>query len=963
MSSIDPVAPGASLLHYRLIDRIGSTVWSAEDTRTSGKLVAVKILTRQLPKDSSRRESLIRDVRLGAALYHSFLVNILEIADAGDVLLMAMELVEGQPLSRLAKTKPADRTEFFRIAWQLADVVKLLHVRELTHLNINGDSVMVSSTGKVRLGGLNVNNLLKRDSQAVFQQRAGDARSVAYMSPEQIGGETVTPSADIWSIGVVLYELATGKLPFTGANATELAQKIIEGQPASPKAARPDIDPQVLSVMGRCLFKDPYRRHKDAKTLMEEIAKVDPDAAKFAQELAKSGVVTAAAQSTTRDALLFVADVANYDELAHGDPNVATKAAARMQQILGESVYLFDGAVVDPFGKRMIAELPSVQNAVEAARKGEFDFSPAQQEGDPLQVRMLLHAGNVTVTDTGISGDTVDRAMEVLNELPPLKLFLTEEFEKRGRGAIRMRDAGARAGLKLYNIIEPEPDPVVELPPEETTAEVEALEAEAAAADALYYAAQARQRRNRMFGAIAIGLIVVLAIGFMIFRSKPQENAPVVAKGPAPLPPATAATPRKVHVTITPGDPTLEERAKTLSLAAAGILGSWPEVRVTDSTGADVTPFAAVLRNGAAGPEIVTGKDAPVPAPDATSAIAKVLQSVATGLKLPAREAAVPAAYESYAAAVSANATKDAAKTEAAIRAAMTADPKFLAAQLFAVQFFTEQGKEKDAVEAARQVFALDPTNIPAARRLARASLMEGNLADSFAAYDAIQHRERNDAEALNVFARYAVAAGDVDKFRAALARLRKVPGTQTLSHEPDLLVAAGKIDEADEKYVDIELSVPRNPALALKIGRISVLRHAMPIADIELQKLQELDPNYGYHILKAYMVAQPESKDAAAIARAKADANAELKLARAASTAGDDYWTSVAEVAAMLADDNAIFSALETAAARKEPTASYVLAHPLFSYLRNDARFEKMRATLQAEQDEIRAALAKVAL
>ena len=567
---------------------------------------------------------------------------------------------------------------------------------------------------------------------------------------------------------------------------------------------------------------------------------------------------------------------------------------------------------------------------------------------------MLLHAGNVTVTDTGISGDAVDRAMEVLNELPPMKLFLSEEFQKRGRGAIRMRDAGARGGMKLYNIIEPEPDPVVELLPEETTAEVEALEAEAAVADAAYYAAQKKQRRNRMLGAIAVGLIAVLAVGFMIFRPKPQENAPVVVKGPAPLPPATAATPRKVHVTITPSDPTLEDRAKALSLAVSGILGSWREVRVTDSASADVTPFAAVLRNGAAGPEIVTGKDAPVPAPDATSAISKVLQSIATGLKLPARQAAVPAAYDSYTEAVAANAANDVPKTDAAIRAATKADPSFLAAQLFAVQFFTAQGKEKDAVESARQVFALDPSNVTAARRLARASLMEGNLADSFAAYDAIQQRDRNDAEALNVFARYAVAAGDDEKFRAALTRLRKLPPAQPASHEPDLLAAAGKLDAAGDKYYDVEANVPRNPALSLKIGRIAVLRHAMPIADIELQKLQELDPNYGYHILKAYIAAQ---------SRVKADADAELKLARAASTPGDDYWTSGAEIAALLADEKTVFTALETAAARKEPTASYVLSHPLFGYLRNDPRFEKLRATLQTEQDEIRAALAKVAL
>ena len=81
MSAVDPIAPGAALLHFRLRERASGSVWKAEDTR-SGKQVALKILARQLPRDAAKRETLIREVRQGAALYHSFLVNIIEIATA-----------------------------------------------------------------------------------------------------------------------------------------------------------------------------------------------------------------------------------------------------------------------------------------------------------------------------------------------------------------------------------------------------------------------------------------------------------------------------------------------------------------------------------------------------------------------------------------------------------------------------------------------------------------------------------------------------------------------------------------------------------------------------------------------------------------------------------------------------------------------------------------------------------------
>jgi hypothetical protein len=953
MSAIDPVAPGATLLHYRLGDRIGSTVWSAEDTR-SGKMVAVKILTRQLPKDASRREPLIRDVRQAAALYHSFLVNILEIVDSGDVLLMAMELVDAQPLSRYAKSKAVDRTEFFLIAYQLVDVVKFLHLRELTHLNITGDSVMITASGQVRLGGLNVNNLLKRDAQTMFQQRAGDTRSVAYMPPEQISGEAVTRQADIWSLGVTLYELATSKLPFTASNAAELAQRIIEGQPASPKAARPDIDPQVLSVMGRCLFKDPFKRHKDAKALLEEIIKVDPESQRVASELAKSGAVPAASQAVARDALLFIADIENYDALAAEDPSIATKASARMQQILGESVYLFDGVVVDPFGRRMVAELPTIDQAVEAARKGQFDFSPEMQEGDPLQVRMLLHAGNVTIKDGEISGEAMDRAVEVLEELPPLRLFLSEDFLKRGRGTLRLRDGGARAGMKLYNIVEPEPEPPPPPEPQETTAELADAAAQEHAAEIAAFRAKQQRKQRKMLLAVVCSLVAILGGLFVVLQRKDPEVVRPATTKRAELPPAAAATPRSVYLHIDGADPALADRATRISLATAAILATYPEVRISDKAGASVTSFTATLRNGAAGPEIVAGHDAPAPAPDDATAIDRVLRAIGTELKLPARNAAVPAVYASLADAATANAAHDSAKTDAAIRAAVKADPAFLPAQLFAMSFFDAQGKEKDAIEAAKQVFALDPNNIVAARRLAHAGLADGDIAAAFTAYAAVMKHDKADAETLNTFARYAVSADDDVKFRAALARLRNVAPAQVAAHEADVLVAAGKMSAAVDHYYEDETLAPRNAAVALKIGRISVLLHGLPIAELELKKLEDVDRAYGYHLLKAYIAAQNG---------AKTEAQAELKEAQVASKPGDDYWTSVAEIGAMTGDAHGVLAALENAAAKKEPTASYILSNPLFRFLENDPAFSKIRQALMADQAEIRLALGNVPL
>ena len=149
-------------------------------------------------------------------------------------------------------------------------------------------------------------------------------------------------------------------------------------------------------------------------------------------------------------------------------------------------------------------------------------------------------------------------------------------------------------------------------------------------------------------------------------------------------------------------------------------------------------------------------------------------------------------------------------------------------------------------------------------------------------------------------------------------------------------------------------MNAPNNAALALKIGRIAVLRHTPDIAKLEADKLQKADPTYGYHLLMAYIAAGQN---------ARGDAEAQLKEAIKGSHPGDDYWTSAAEVYAMMGDAKNVVSSLESAGNRREPTISYVLADPLFSFLASDAKFQAVRSTLTARQDEIRAALAQIAM
>jgi hypothetical protein len=576
-------------------------------------------------------------------------------------------------------------------------------------------------------------------------------------------------------------------------------------------------------------------------------------------------------------------------------------------------------------------------------------------------VRLLLHAGEVETRDGALAGAGIDRAADVLPHLPPLKLFLTEDFAKMmPRGSTtRVKDFGARGGVKLFTIQPPEPA-THETTTEPSTAKIEAEEAAELAAEEAALAAQKKRKRALAIGGISasVAALIIAAVVVPMLRKPKAQPAAVTSTVPAAPSQATATTPRKIVLQpfkVEAADPALAQRSDAIRIASLEALRAFPEVRIADAPASDATPFSASIRAGAAGPEIVPadgdGRIGIAAAlPDVGSGVQAIVGYVAQELKLPPRAASVEA-YNGFADAVTAMNANDDAKTDAALRAAIKADPNFLAAQSLAMRFYEKKGHDADALAAARQVAALEPGNVNAARYVARASLKTGDVAGAIVSYGAILRNTSGDAEALGTIGKYAWSAGDTAKFSSVLQRL---PMVNAPLHAPDLLLAAGRIDAAIDKYYDIETRDPDNAALALKIGRIAVLRHSTDIAEIELKKLEATDPAYGAHVLKAYIAAQKGNRGGAA---------SELSAAQAASKPGDDLYTSAAEVAAIGGDAKGVVDALEKAVDRKEPTASYILANPLFGFLQSDARFLKVRERLAAQQSEIRAALAGVAL
>jgi len=625
--------------------------------------------------------------------------------------------------------------------------------------------------------------------------------------------------------------------------------------------------------------------------------------------------------------------------------------------------------------------MPSVQNALEAARKCEFDFAPEQQGTAPLPVRLLLHAGDVETRDGSVVGDSVTKAAQILAKLPPYKLHLTEQFLKEGKVSAPVRDAGAMAGVKLHTIgfdrkatpIEMSTgdferfrtDTAAKVPASTRTRPGAAVPAAPVTAEEESEVidepiAPARRLPLGLIGGIAAAVVIVIG-GLIVWKSRAPAATPPPAVQAAVVPqkpPEPTVADRTLNIqpfTIETPDAALTARANAIRLAALELLRYQPHVKVSDTGGA---AFAATLHKGPGGPEMVPVATAPTPAngtptplPDVATGVQSLFAFISgqLGMQLEAVDAP-PAAVNAFGDALAAS---DPAKARTAMQVAMKAAPAYMPIQLAAMTFFDSRDDDKNALVAAKQIAALQPNNLDAVRRVARAALKGGAPGDAISAYTTILKSNPNDVESLNVIGEFTLSAGDDPRFRATLAKLAHVPAVEVAVHEPDMLVANGfQIDTAISKYYDIEVNEPNNPALCLKIGRISVLRRSLPIADLELKKLQQNDPNYGLHILKAYIAAQQNNR---------ADADAELKAAQGGARPWSDFWTSSAEIYAMFGDNKAVIAALQQVADRGEPTVTYVLTHPLFAYLRNDADFLQVRAQLLSGREAMRAALAQI--
>jgi len=299
---------GKRLKQYEVEAALGQggmgVVYRARDTRLN-RPVALKVLASEMTGDSERQQRFLREARAAAAVTHPAIAQIYDVDEVEGVTFIAMELVEGQTVRKLIEARDLDLQSAVDIALQVSEGLGRAHEAGIVHRDIKSDNIMVTRDGHAKILDFGLAKLMDPEPtddehvstrETLTKTRAGVVLgTISYMSPEQARGRPVDPRSDIFSLGIVLYEMVTGELPFQGASALDTMHAIAYEESRPVTVVRKNLPGDVHRVISRCLRKRPEDRYPTSEALGVDlkVLKRDIESGIQPRRIAGSGMQTA----------------------------------------------------------------------------------------------------------------------------------------------------------------------------------------------------------------------------------------------------------------------------------------------------------------------------------------------------------------------------------------------------------------------------------------------------------------------------------------------------------------------------------------------------------------------------------------------------------------------------------------------------------------------------------------------
>ena len=265
--------------HYFVEASLGAggmgEVYLARDL-TLGRNVALKLLDPMLAGDASSRARFLREARLAASLDHPNICTIHEVGEAEGRPFIAMQYIEGQTLKKVIGGQPLAMESVFSVALQVAEALAAAHARGIVHRDIKSNNIIVTPQGQAKVLDFGIAKLLEKDGNAAGAEVTVPGQLVgtpSSMSPEQARGTRVDERTDVWSLGVVLYEMITGSAPFPGETANDVIALVLQREPLPLSHYVPAGPDDLQRIVSKALRKDPNERYQTVEEMIADLAR------------------------------------------------------------------------------------------------------------------------------------------------------------------------------------------------------------------------------------------------------------------------------------------------------------------------------------------------------------------------------------------------------------------------------------------------------------------------------------------------------------------------------------------------------------------------------------------------------------------------------------------------------------------------------------------------------------------